>query len=71
MDGEDNRLSTTALAKKLNIPVQQLFATLESLSVSYSDSDDKIEQCTESLRRLKLLPSLLKLNSAYFRESLF
>ena len=29
MDGEDNRLSTTALAKKLNIPVQQLFATLK------------------------------------------
>ena len=50
---------------------QQLFANLESLSVSYSDADDKIEQCTESLRRLKLLPSLLKLNSAYFRESLF
>ena len=29
MDGDDNRLSTTALAKKLNIPVQQLFATLK------------------------------------------
>jgi hypothetical protein len=30
MEGEDgNRLSTTALAKKLNIPVQQLFATLK------------------------------------------
>ena len=30
MDGEDNnRLSTTALAKKLNIPAQQLFATLK------------------------------------------
>jgi hypothetical protein len=28
MDGEDNKLSTTALARKLNIPVQQLFATL-------------------------------------------
>lgn len=29
MANEDNRLSTTALAKKLNIPVQQLFATLK------------------------------------------
>jgi len=29
MEPEDNRLSTTALAKKLNIPVQQLFATLK------------------------------------------
>jgi hypothetical protein len=29
MESEDNKLSTTALAKKLNIPVQQLFATLK------------------------------------------
>ena len=29
MSGGDNRLSTTALARKLNIPVQQLFATLK------------------------------------------
>ena len=29
MDGDDNRLSTTALAKKLNIPAQQLFATFK------------------------------------------
>ena len=29
MEAQDNRLSTTALAKKLNIPVQQLFATLK------------------------------------------
>ncbi|MEM9256929.1 MAG: hypothetical protein AAGA91_15905 [Pseudomonadota bacterium] len=29
MASEDNRLSTTALAKKLNLPVQQLFATLK------------------------------------------
>lgn len=29
MDGGDNRLSTTALAKKLDIPTQQLFATLK------------------------------------------
>lgn len=28
MDAEDNKLSTTALARKLNIPTQQLFATL-------------------------------------------
>ena len=28
MDKDDNKLSTTALARKLNIPVQQLFATL-------------------------------------------
>tara|TARA_R110002110_G_scaffold14698_1_gene67594 strand:+ start:13102 stop:13995 length:894 start_codon:yes stop_codon:yes gene_type:complete len=28
MESEDSRLSTTALAKKLNIPTQQLFATL-------------------------------------------
>ena len=29
MPSEDNKLSTTALARKLNIPVQQLFATLK------------------------------------------
>lgn len=29
MASEDNRLSTTALARKLNIPAQQLFATLK------------------------------------------
>jgi hypothetical protein len=29
MEQEDNRLSTTALARKLNIPAQQLFATLK------------------------------------------
>lgn len=29
MAGEDNKLSTTALARKLNIPVQQLFVTLK------------------------------------------
>jgi len=29
MADDDNRLSTTALARKLNIPVQQLFATLK------------------------------------------
>ena len=29
MNGDDNRLSTTALAKKLNIPAQQLFATFK------------------------------------------
>jgi len=29
MSSEENKLSTTALAKKLNIPVQQLFATLK------------------------------------------
>lgn len=29
MEPDDNRLSTTALAKKLNIPTQQLFATLK------------------------------------------
>jgi hypothetical protein len=29
MEQDDNRLSTTALAKKLNIPTQQLFATLK------------------------------------------
>ena len=29
MQQDDNRLSTTALARKLNIPVQQLFATLK------------------------------------------
>ncbi len=29
MSADDNRLSTTALAKKLNIPAQQLFATLK------------------------------------------
>jgi hypothetical protein len=29
MEQDDNRLSTTALAKKLNIPAQQLFATLK------------------------------------------
>lgn len=29
MDQEDGKLSTTALARKLNIPVQQLFATLK------------------------------------------
>lgn len=28
MEADDNKLSTTAMAKKLNIPVQQLFATL-------------------------------------------
>lgn len=28
MEAEDNKLSTTALARKLNIPTQQLFATL-------------------------------------------
>lgn len=29
MEQEDNRLSTTALARKLNLPAQQLFATLK------------------------------------------
>ena len=29
MEAGDNKLSTTALAQKLNIPVQQLFATLQ------------------------------------------
>ena len=29
MSVDDNRLSTTALAKKLHIPAQQLFATLK------------------------------------------
>ena len=29
MSGKENKLSTTALARKLNIPAQQLFATLK------------------------------------------